>query len=160
MPGKRENDDSTAIDVDAERALSLRAAVETAQNGVLTRPSFDKRRRRLFIEYLAEGLSQSQAARQVGASNSYIWQLRKAQPEFDEACMAAIEIGTDPIVERFTAIALHGNPESMATVRAGEVVLKGRNAAYRDKGGSVRLERRHPDGTVDRISAGSNGIPD
>lgn len=156
----RNNEDVPAINVDEERRLSLRDAVVQAQNGLLTRPAFDKRRRKAFIELLAAGLTASQACRQVGISAVYVAKLRRDDPTFDDAVMTAIEIGTDPIVERFTAIALHGEPTSMATVRAGEVVLKGRNAAYRDKGGSVRLERRHPDGTVDRISAGSNGIPD
>ena len=102
----------------------------------------------------------SQAAQRIGMTPTTIHRARRESPEFDDAVIAAIEIGTDPVVERFVAIAMHGNPESMATIRAGEVVLKGRNAAYRDRGGSVRMEKRDPDGTTYRISASANGVPD
>lgn len=154
------NDDSPAIDVDYERSLTLRDAIQLAGIDASTRQAFTKKRRQHLIELLAQGLSLSAASREVGVSNVYVSQLRRTQPAFDEAVTAAIELGTDPVADRMVAIALHGNPESMATVSAAKLVLQGRNAAYRDKGGSVRLERRHPDGTVDRISAGSNGIPD
>lgn len=102
----------------------------------------------------------SAAARQVGLTASYLHSLRRQDAAFDEACVSAVELGTDPVVERLTAIALHGDPGAMATVRAAETVLKGRNAAYRDRGGSVRMERKDADGNVWRLSAGTNGIPD
>lgn len=154
------NDDTPAIDVDAERAKSLSVALQLAENSAITRVTLDKRRRKRVIEYLAAGLSISQAAQRIGMTPTTIHRARRESPEFDDAVIAAIEIGTDPVVERFVAIAMHGNPESMATIRAGEVVLKGRNAAYRDRGGSVRMEKRDPDGTTYRISASANGVPD
>lgn len=160
MSRNNENSVNDAIDVDAERERSLSAATALALNSVVSRATLDRKRRKIVVELLASGLTIAQAARQVGLSSYQVHAARRSSPEFDEACTIAIELGTDPIVERFQAIALHGNPESMATIRAGEVVLKGRNRAYNDKGGSVRLERRHPDGTVDRITAGANGIPD
>ena len=154
------NDESPAIDVDAERARSLSVAVELAQKSASTRVSFDKRRRKAFIEYLAAGLSISAAAHQIGMTPSHIHHVRRQSVEFDEAVTAAIELGTDPVADRMVAIALHGNPESMATVSAAKLVLQGRNAAYRDRGGSVRMERKDPDGTTYRISASANGLPD
>ena len=156
----RNNEDFPAIDVDEERARSLSAALQLAENSAITRVTLDKRRRKRVIEYLAAGLTISQAAQRIGMTPTTIHRARRESPEFDDAVIAAIEIGTDPVVERFVAIAMHGNPESMATIRAGEVVLKGRNAAYRDRGGSVRMEKRDPDGTTYRISASANGVPD
>ena len=161
MPGhSNEKPVSPAIDVDEERKRSLSVALELAENSVSNRVSLDKRRRKRLIEHLAAGLTVSQACRRIGMAPTTVYAARRASPEFDDACQAAIEIGTDPIVERFQAIAMHGEPTSMATIRAGEVILKGRNAAYRDRGGSVRMEKRDPDGTTYRISASANGIPD
>lgn len=154
------NDEQPAIDVDAERARSLSVAVQMAQNAVSTRVSFDKRRRKTFIELLASGLSISAAAHRIGIAPTTIYHNRRTDPLFDEAVTSAIELGTDPVADRMVAIALHGNPESMATVSAAKLVLQGRNAAYRDRGGSVRMEKRDPDGTTYRISASANGIPD
>ena len=155
------HDDNEAIDVDAERRASLSDAIDKAlMNAPSARPTFNKQRRKAFIELLAAGLTFSQSARTVGLTASYLHHLRRLDPAFDEACVSAIELGTDPVVERLTAIALHGDPGSMATVRAAETVLKGRNAAYRDRSGSVRIERRDADGNTWKLSAGTSGIPD
>ena len=156
----RNNEDFPAIDVDEERARSLSDAVEKAQNALVTRAIFDKRRRRAFIEYLAAGLSISAAAHRCGISPSTVHHHRRQSPEFDDAVIAAVELGTDPVADRMVAIALHGDPSAMATVSAAKLVLQGRNAAYRDRGGSVRMEKRDPDGTTYRISASANGVPD
>ena len=154
------HDDNEAIDVDAERRESLSVAIQMAISGADTqRKSFDRKRRRAFIELLAAGLTFSQAARRVGMTASYLHSLRRQEPAFDEACVAAIELGCDPVVERLQAIALHGKAESMATVRAAEILLQ-KHPEYRRSGGSVRMEKRDADGNVWRLSAGTNGIPD
>lgn len=151
-----------AIDVDSPRSVDLSVAIGLAISGAADPPkTFDKRRRRAFIEALAAGATFSEAAAAVGITANRIHHVKAEDPKFAEACALAIEAGADPVLGRMQAIARFGKAESMATVRAAEVYLKAVHPAFRDaRAASVTISRTHPDGSVDRIQAKANGIPE
>lgn len=154
--------DDEAIDVDSPRLEGLSVAIREAQIGASSpRNAFTKARRRLFIEVLASGATISEAARAAGVTPGYIHVLKRNDEHFAEAVALALQAGTDPLIGRAAAIGLHGDPGSMATVQAIKLVLQANHPAFRDsRAAGVSISRTHPDGTVDRLSASANGIPD
>jgi hypothetical protein len=150
----------TDIDVDAERAQALSVIVARAINSAPTRVTLDRRRRKELVSLLAEGLTLTAAARAIGMSTRTIAHERQHNSEFDHAVTDAIELGCDAILGRVQAIAMHGDPKSMATVRAAEVYLQGNHPNYRKSPGTagVRLTRQGPDGSTQIIEASSNLI--
>lgn len=154
--------DYEAIDVDGPRALALREAISLSNLSASTpREPFTKARRRLFLEIVGTGATISEAARAAGVSTSYIYHLKRNDEAFAEAVALALQAGTDPLIGRAAAIGLHGDPGSMATVQAIKLVLQANHPAFRDsRAAGVSISRTHPDGTVDRLSASANGIPD
>lgn len=87
---------------------------------------------------------------------SVLYRARHADPEFDKAWTEALEAGCSPVERRLQAIALDGDPGSMATVRAAEVLLKTRHRAHQQRpagavsatvdtpGGSLTVRVGHP----------------
>lgn len=158
-----ESDAHEATTVDQARILALRASLEsiTLRDAKLRIP-FTKERKKRYLELISEGFSLTEACRIIGITYTTIAHTRKSDDAFDQAHQIATLIATEPVLARLQAIALHGDPGSMATVRAAETYLKGMHPAYRDgrSQAAIELSRTNPDGTVDRIRATANGIPD
>lgn len=157
------DDANEAITVDQARVKALRASLESITIRDTRKPNlFTRERRKRYLDLIAEGFSLTEACRIVGITYTTIAHTRRSDPGFDEACGIAIMIATEPVMARLQAIALHGDPGNMATIRAAEHWLKGVHPAYRDgrSQAAVELSRTNPDGTVDRIRATANGIPD
>ena len=118
-----------------------------------------------LVRLLCEGLSISEASRRVGTTAQNVAHLRRAHPDFDAAVQDAIELGTEAVQARLREIALTGDAEAMATVRAAEVYLKGTHSAYRapnsnPRRASAKITRVDADGNTYTISATADGIPD
>ena len=117
-----------------------------------------------FIKLLTEGMTISAAAQRTGTTSWAIASLRRSHPEFDQCVHDAIELGTEAVQARLREIALTGDAESMATVRAAEVYLKGTHSAYRPpnnpRRASAKITRVDADGNTYTISATADGIPD
>lgn len=159
-----DRDDDGAIDVDSTRLKQLRDTMYQLpiRDPKRTNP-FTKAKKMRYLELIAEGFSLTEACRVIGIGYTTIAHTRKSDPGFDEGCTLAAMIATEPIIARLQAIALHGDPKNMSTVRAAETYLKGVHPAYREarsQQAAIELSRTNPDGTVDRITARANGVPD
>jgi hypothetical protein len=107
----------------------------------------------------------AEACRRVGTSHAGVAHLRRRDPDFDAAVLAAIELGAEPVLTRLRDIALAGAPEDaqMTNVRAAEIYLKGTNQAYRlpdNRNPKVSISKTTADGETYTLSASANGIPD
>lgn len=150
--------------VDGARMQLLRVALENVSIREIRKTiPFTKARKLRYLELISEGFSLTEACKVIGISYTVISHTRKSDPGFDEGCTLAAMIATEPIIARLQAIALHGDPKNMSTVRAAETYLKGIHPAYREarsQQAAIELSRTNPDGTVDRITARANGVPD
>ncbi|MEY4761790.1 MAG: hypothetical protein RLZZ200_1646 [Pseudomonadota bacterium] len=109
------------------------AGFDLAKRGV---PA-SKERKALWCALLAAGVSVADTAALVGISRSTMYRQRYKDPAFAADWDAALEMSIDPIEQRLKDISLTGPVDSMATVRAAEILLKGRSSRYA-QGGPAR----------------------
>lgn len=118
-----------------------------------------REQRAAFLVCLAAGLGVGQAADVVGCSASTLHRMRRRDKAFAEEWNDALEVSLDPIDARLTSIALYGKAESMATVRAAELLRRGRSRSERrdlQQAAALELTQKDADGvtrTIKVISA-------
>lgn len=84
----------------------------------------------LFLLWLGTGLPIAVSAALTGVTADTMYRHRRQDKEFAEAWDDALEASLAPIEERMSEIAINGNPESMATVRAAELMLRRRSRTF------------------------------
>jgi hypothetical protein len=87
---------------------------------------FSKKRREEFLAALGEGLTVASAAQYAGVSVRNVYIHRGLDARFAEQWEDALEASLGQIEERLMEIALYGEMNSMATVRAAEALLRRR----------------------------------
>ncbi|MEZ4494692.1 MAG: helix-turn-helix domain-containing protein [Dehalococcoidia bacterium] len=85
----------------------------------------------LVVDAIAAGLSLRAACDLAGVHNSTIYREIRRDPEFGAAIEDARLVAASFAEERLEEIALDGPLDSIATVRAAEIVLRHRTARYR-----------------------------
>lgn len=119
------------LEIAPDVAERLRAAaVQIASLGRRGRRPLTKEARQAFLVGIAAGLDVDDAAEFCGRALSTLYQARNRDPEFARQWAEALEAGCAPVERRMRAIALTGNPESMATIRAAEVFLRTRHPNF------------------------------
>lgn len=92
---------------------------------------FTRRRQEEFLVALATGLSIADAAAAAGVGRRTVYRHRLTDRTFAESWTVALDCSVDAIEERLRRIVMGGRPDSMATVRAAEVLLRGRSSRHR-----------------------------
>lgn len=113
-----------------------------AADGARRLVPFSKDRKAAFVAAVAAGLNVHAACDVVGIATSTLYAQRNSDSEFARAWADALEASTAPIEERLANIAAIGAADSMATVRAAEVLLKHRDPRRYTKAPAVSAELR------------------
>lgn len=109
------------------RAAAAELALAEGKRG----KNISRRQREAFLIALAVGVGVHAAADFAGCSLSGLYGMRRREREFREAWDDALEASLDSVDTRLFTIALHGDPGSMATVRAAELLARGRRRSER-----------------------------
>lgn len=114
-----------------------------------------------FLIGVAAGMPIAQAAAMANVDARSMYRRRRNDADFRHDWDAALEISLGAIDDRLEAIALYGKADSMATVRAAEVLHGARSMAkrkdYVNAGSSVTLKNEDPEtGRVTSIVVKSN----
>jgi hypothetical protein len=83
-----------------------------------------------LLDAIAEGYSISSACKVLGIRPNDVLRHAAQDEEFALALQIARDISAEPIEERLQDIALNGDPNSVTTVRAAEILLKGKSDRY------------------------------
>ena len=103
----------------------MRVAAEQANHDRAYRVApFTKRAMRDFLDHLAGGMSVFDICRLLGVARPTVYARRRQDEEFARAWDEAIEMRYQPVADRLQDIAQYGDPSSMATVRASEILLR------------------------------------
>jgi hypothetical protein len=81
-------------------------------------------KRETFLGLLAEGWTLSSASKAVGRDRRRIWELRQADPDFDEAVERAIAEGIDRLEDELVRAAVQGWEETDVVEKGGVVVSR------------------------------------
>jgi len=93
--------------------------------------NISKRQREAFLIAVAVGVGVHAAADFAGCSMNALYGIRRRDAEFRASWDDALEASLDSVDTRLLSIALHGDPGSMATVRAAELLARGRRKSER-----------------------------
>lgn len=111
-------------------AEKIRVMLEQAKSDRQYRErSFTKKAEADFLGLFASGMPVHDACQMLQISSATLYLRRKLKPEFAELWEEARERRYLPVEDRLADIAMTGEPSSMATVRAAEVLLKGSGIA-------------------------------
>lgn len=91
---------------------------------------FDDEAQVHFLRLLASGMPVFDICRFLKVSRSTAYYVKRENPEFESKWLDALEMRVTPVEDRLRDIAEAGDPTSMATVRAAEVLLKGNIRRY------------------------------
>jgi hypothetical protein len=126
-------------------AIKRAAAEMTHDEGTRAVP-LSKQRRDGFLLALAAGLPVTAAAALAGVSRRTLYDYRRRDEEFAEQWDDALEASLGPIEARLERVAIEGDANSMATVRAAEALLRVRHRQYRPSEGRSTSVRRNDKG--------------
>jgi len=116
---------------EAEVAAEMHVALAIAANDrAHAKMPLTKRARADFITLLSAGVPVQEICSRLQLASRTLYDARHADPEFNRLWEDAIERRYLPIEDRLASIARSGDPSSMATVRAAEVLLKGSIRRY------------------------------
>ena len=112
--------------MDARRLEKTRVALRQAllERERRNRP-ISKAMKAQFLEFLALGLPVAMICNELGIARMTVYNHRNSDEAFAKAWHRALEVRSEPIVDRLHEIAEYGSADAMATVRAAEVLLKG-----------------------------------
>jgi len=114
-----------------EHAFEVERAAAELQTWSRFRPGpLSHEQAEALLDAIAEGMSISQACRALGIRPNEVLRHAAMDEEFALALHIARDLSAEPIEERLSDIALNGDPTSMATVRAAEILLKGKSDRY------------------------------
>ena len=117
-----------------------------------------KERREGFLEAIRCGVTTTRAADLVGVSRRAIYAALERDETFRRQYDDARDIAAEVIEARLEEIAMSGDRNSMATVRAAEVLLKGRSQRYRPpQPGSTKVTSAVEGRGVMSVQIGSPG---
>ena len=103
----------------------MRVAAEQAGHDRAHRNSpFTTRGMKDFLELLAGGMPVFDICRLLGVARTTVYARRRQDEEFARKWDEAIEMRYQPVADRLQDIAQYGDPSSMATVRASEILLR------------------------------------
>jgi hypothetical protein len=128
-------------------AVIQRAAAMIVSDNQVRGRRLTAQRADAFLLALGSGLSVSASAALAGVARRTLYDMRARDEEFARRWDDALDMSVNVIEERFSEIAMTGDPGSMATVRAGEALLRGRSRGHRrDTSGSVEMRHRDAQG--------------
>ena len=120
--------------VETQEAERMRVAlVQAEQERAWRAKPLTNAAKKLFIEGLAAGIPITKIAEALEYPRMMFYRHRDADPKFAEEWDKAIEVRTEPIVDRLTLIAQYGATDNMATVQAAKILLQGGIPRFRDK---------------------------
>ena len=125
-------------------AVIQNAAAKIVQDTELPGRHLTEPRADAFLLALSSGLSVSAAAALAGVARRTLYDRRARDEEFARRWDDALDMSVNAIEERFSEIAMTGDAASMATVRAGEALLRGRSRGHRREASNA-FEMRHRD---------------
>lgn len=140
----------------------VRVAIERAAHNERTRlVPLTKERRERFLSILACGWTVSKSAQMAGVAERTLYDARARDEDFRERWQLALEASVEPLEERLGQIAYEGDLNSMAAVKAAELLLGKRDRAYRrDRTMPItaRLRQRGDDGTERSLEVSTGGF--
>ena len=119
-------DDTSPLDNPAvayQERMRVAAAQASHDRAYRTAP-FTKRARLDFLEALAGGMPVFDICVLLGVSRRTVYRQRQTDQDFAREWDEAIEMRYQPVADRLQDIAQYGDPSSMATVRASEILLR------------------------------------
>jgi len=144
-------------------ALIRAAAAELALAVSSKGRNITREQRDAFLVMLSVGMGMKESAAAAGCSPTALHAMRRRDRAFAAAWDDALDISLDAIDRRLMTIALHGKAESMATVRAAEILKRGRaRAERRDLAQAQALEVRTngADGSLSVRYVSATPLPD
>lgn len=109
-------------EIEADIRVALEQAKHDAAHAAMP---LDDEARAHFLRLLAAGMPVFDICQVLQVSRTTVYWARNHDDEFAERWTLALEQRYTPVEDRLANIALKGSPDSMATVRAAEVLLKG-----------------------------------
>lgn len=130
-------------------------AMRLAERGIRMRNQpITRARREMVLRLVAAGVSKSRACELAEVDPAAFSKEVKRNPELAEQLEEAFDASVERVEERLEEIALHGDPNKMPTVRAGEAVLQ-KSRRYR-KGGQSKASAEVTQQGV-KVSIGTPG---
>ena len=123
------------------RAAASRLALAPSRRGV----AISREAREAFLILVGAGVGIDMAAQLAGPAPATFYALRKREPDFRRQWEEARELSLDAIHDRLYEIGMHGKPDSMATVRALEILERARDPRQQ-RSPSVTLASTDADG--------------
>jgi hypothetical protein len=155
---RAKDDPSTAFDSLAARlrAAAGRLALAPSRKGL----AITREAREAFLILVGAGVGIDLAAQIAGPTPSTFYNLRRRDPDFRRSWEEARELSLDAIHDRLYEIGMSGKPDSMATVRALEILERARDPRQQ-RSPSVTLASTDDDGRPRAITFRMNTpLPD